>query len=225
MRSSSAIHQSAWPSRSTASSPASAARSSAVLAHRLQQAVLGLGVAVAVGVLVELHEALVDEPADQIQHGPLIEVAQRRAERLGQPEPEACREHTLEAAQHAALVVVEEVVAPLHRGQQRLLARQRACGRPPVEQPEPLAEIAGDRAPAAIAGIDAAASSIANGIPSSCWQIVHASRSICPASIRRSGRARRARSTNSLIGVERRERLDIDSDVPAPATTATAPAT
>ena len=80
--------------------------------------------------------------ARQIHDRPLVEVAERGAERLGQAEPEAARAHA-QPAQHPALVVVEEVVAPLDRGQQRLLARQRGA-RPAGEQPEALAEIVGD---------------------------------------------------------------------------------
>ena len=113
-----------------------------VLAHGLQQPVLGLGLAVTVGVLVELHEALVDESPDEIHDRPLVEIAGRGAERLGQAEPErACAD--AQPAQHPALVIVEQVVAPLHGGQQRLLARQdrtRTAG----EQPEALAEVVGD---------------------------------------------------------------------------------
>ena len=194
MRSSSAIHQSAWASRSAGQLTGVPGPVEAVLADRLQQPVLGLGVAVAIDVVVDLHEALVDEPAEQVEHRPRVEIAGRRAERLGQAEPERTRAHR-QPTQQTALVVVEQVVAPRHRRQQGLLSRQRRAGAA-GQQPEPLVEITGDplrrQLPAACRGeLDGQRDAVEPAAR------LHHRRHLHDVE-RRSGRARRARSRNNV---------------------------
>ena len=140
-----------------------------IVADGLQQPVVGVGVPVTVGVLVELHQALVNEPADEIHDGPFVEISGGSAERLGQPEAEAARAHA-QPAQHAALVVIEQVVAPFHRAPATSAGAAAPSRAPPVSSRNRW-----PRSPAIRSGGScrqrAAASSIASGIPSSCRQM------------------------------------------------------
>jgi hypothetical protein len=103
------------------------------LADALEQGVAGGGV----GALSGGDHRLVDEGGEQVEHVELVEVV-AGADAFGGFEREAAGEHA-EAPEEGAFGVVEEVVAPLDRAEQRLLSRDpRAVGA--GEQLEALAE-------------------------------------------------------------------------------------
>ena len=101
----------------------------------------GLEQAVAAALVVDLHERLVDQPGDQLEHRVRVDQIVG-AHGLGRLEREAAGEHR-EPAQHRALLVVEEVVTPRDRRFEGLLAGHD--GLPAAgEQPEPVVERLGD---------------------------------------------------------------------------------
>ena len=105
-----------------------------VLADRLEQSVARPAVA-----MLGDHEGLVDQPPDGVQHA-----AASGADRARRREVEAAGEHG-EAAEDDAFGFVEQVMAPLDRGRERLLAFGRAAGAP-HEQREAVVEPALDLA-------------------------------------------------------------------------------
>ena len=101
-----------------------------VLADRLQQPVrllAGLGD----------HERLVDQRAHVLQHVERVDLVVAR-DRLGRVEGEATGEHR-QPIEHRALGVGQQLVGPVDRGLQRLVARHRGAA-PAGEHPEPLVE-------------------------------------------------------------------------------------
>ena len=139
---------------------------------------------------------------------------------LGEAEPERPGAHR-QAPQQPTLVVVEQVVAPRHRRQQGLLARQRrpsAAG----EKPEPFVQPTQRCAPEPAAGTGRRQARW----PAGCRRAGDTSPPPPPsarASSVSSGRTRRARSRNNVIGVVAVEPSDIGTGAVGP--TATAPAT
>ena len=108
-----------------------------VLAHRLQQPVAPR----AGGALVHLHQRLVDQPRQQVEHRVRGE-AVARADRLGGLQRPAAGEDR-QPPQQRPLRLGQQVVAPVERRPQRLLARQRgpaAAG----QQPEAVVQPPGD---------------------------------------------------------------------------------
>ncbi len=87
------------------------------LARHLQQPE-----APAVTLRQHLHERLRDQALQVVEHLPVVEPVAGR-HRLRRRQVEAAREHR-QAAEHGLLRVVEQRVAPLQRGTQRLLARR-----------------------------------------------------------------------------------------------------
>ena len=107
-----------------------------VLADRLEEPVAGLG-----RLRVGHDERSCDERGEELEHVVrLDDVA--RPDGFGRLEAEAAREHA-EPLQQQLLARVEQVVRPVDRGAQRLVALDRGA-RPTAEQPEPLVEPAGD---------------------------------------------------------------------------------
>ena len=92
-----------------------------VLAHGLQQPVAALA-----GSLLDVHQRLVDQPAE---HGDGLAAPQRilGADVLGRLQPEAAGEHREPAQQHL-LAGLEQLEAPGERRPQRLLAGHRRAG-------------------------------------------------------------------------------------------------
>ena len=107
-----------------------------VLLDRVQQPVAGL----AAQLVVEGDQRLVDERGHQVEHGAGRDLLVR-ADLLGHLQVPA-GEHR-QPAQQDLLRLGQQLVAPVHRGAQRLLPRRRG----PVargQQPEPVIEPAGD---------------------------------------------------------------------------------
>ena len=107
-----------------------------VLSHRLQQAVAGARLAV-----FDENERLVDQRAEQVEHREALE-ALAGSHLLRQVERPAAGEYG-QPAQQLALVLLEQLIAPVDRRSQRLLARQRAS-RPAGQQAEAIGERRGD---------------------------------------------------------------------------------
>ncbi|MGH3837350.1 MAG: hypothetical protein ACRDSF_16860 [Pseudonocardiaceae bacterium] len=103
---------------------------------RLEQAVTALRL-----VDVSLDEGLVHQAGEDIQHRVAIHDL-AGADALGRIEGETAGEHR-QAAQQRALGIVEQLVAPCHRGLERLLAGQRGPA-PAGEEAEPVVEGRGD---------------------------------------------------------------------------------
>ena len=91
--------------------------------------------------VVELDQRTVHETRRQTEHVVTIEAAER-GDGLGGVESEPTAEHC-ETVQQDALVRLEQVVAPLHRGQQGLLTGQERRTAP-AQQTEAVVETAGD---------------------------------------------------------------------------------
>ena len=82
-------------------------------------------------------ERLVDQPLQQVEHVERLDAVARR-HRLRGFEVEAAREDG-QASQHRPFLVVEQVVGPVDRGPQRLVALDGGAA-PAGEEPEPLTE-------------------------------------------------------------------------------------
>ena len=104
---------------------------------RLQQSVRRR----AVGIVGE-DEALVDQPADGVEHCDRLDVTRRGHHRLSRLQRERPSERS-ETTQNPSFDIVEQLVAPFDRCQQRLLPRHnhpRSAG----QEPEPIVQLAGD---------------------------------------------------------------------------------
>ena len=102
------------------------------LADRLQQPV-----ADPVRLVVRHHQRLVDKGREQIEHLQRFDVTPGR-DGLGGIERESAGEDG-QTLQHRPLVLAEQVVAPLHRGSERLLTGETALGTS-GQEPEPVVE-------------------------------------------------------------------------------------
>ena len=92
--------------------------------------------------LLRDHEVLVDQPAHDVEHGDRVDVAQRRRDRLGRFHREGAGQDT-EPAEDQLLVLVQQVVTPLHRRGERLLAGEQRAGAP-REEAEAIVELERD---------------------------------------------------------------------------------
>src|SRR3954449_2861862 len=116
--------------------PASAQPYRRVLAHWLE-----LAVAIRVTRVVDADQGFVDEAREHLEHVVLRE-AVAGADGLGGLELEPAGEDR-EAAEECTLAVVEQVVAPVERALQRLLAGKATCPGG-AEYREPLPQTLGD---------------------------------------------------------------------------------
>ena len=130
-------------------------------------------------------------------------------------EPEPAGEHR-EAPEQAPLVVVEQVVAPVERRAQRLLARQRGAAAA-GEQAEAVVEPRGDLLDRQRARPARPPARCASGMPSSRRQISATAGGVPPAR-RAKAAGRRARSTNRRTASTRRARHGRRRRAAAPAT-------
>ena len=89
---------------------------------------------VAAGVVVERDEALVDQPADEVEHLVGIDVLEGAEQSLSRLQGEPAHEDA-EASERGALVVAEQGLAPGHRGEQGLLPGEEGP-RAPGEESE-----------------------------------------------------------------------------------------
>lgn len=147
-------------------------------------------IAVADVAVVELHEALVDESAHQVEDlhrstSPSEDTTASAAASVKRPA------NAREAAEDELFGVVEQIVAPCDRGEQRLLAGSSAL-EPPVRRRKASSSSAAMRSGASWRQ-RAATSSMASGTPSSRWQIWATAAAWMSVRPRR-GRAQRARS-------------------------------
>ena len=134
-----------------------------VLANRFEQAIARAAVC-----FVGEHERTPDQRAEVLDHVELVDVVVPD-DRLGVVEGGATGEDR-QTIEHESLVVAEEVIRPVDRAPQRLVAFHRTAGTA-AQQPELVVEPRRDLLPGVIACTRAAASSIARGMPSRRRQI------------------------------------------------------
>ena len=87
-------------------------------------------------------EALVDQPAHQVEHRRPFDVVDARNDGLRRLERERTREDA-QASERDPFGLVKPIVTPVDRGQQRLLPGDDGA-RPTSQQPEPVVELGGD---------------------------------------------------------------------------------
>ena len=92
--------------------------------------------------LVNSNQRLVGEPIDEIENFVRIDVSKSTDDRLGRVHRERSCEHP-KPPQRGALGGVEQIVTPIDRCLQGLLAGQHGTG-PAGEQTEAVIELAGD---------------------------------------------------------------------------------
>ena len=90
---------------------------------------------------VDLHQRLVDEPRQQVEHRVRVDLVVG-GDRLGRGDGEPARERRQASHQHA-LLRVQQIVAPRDRRLERLLARHRSA-RATGEEAEAVVEPVGD---------------------------------------------------------------------------------